>query len=45
MVLGSGSTLMSKRKAIPAFMAYMEDLTGQSGEDSQRASKSEIAIM
>lgn len=31
---------MSKRKAIPAFMAYVEDLTGQSREESKKDSKS-----
>ena len=41
MVLGPGHTVMSKRNVAPAFMACVEDVTGQNGEDRQKTSKPE----
>lgn len=45
MVLGTGNMVMSKRNVVPAFTAFVEDMTGYRGEDSQKASKPVNTLM
>lgn len=36
MRIGTGNMVTSKRNVVSAFVVYVEDMTGQRGEDSQK---------